>query len=188
MVTSTDIVNEALVLIGGNQPPVTGAAPNFDSSATGKVAAKIYASCVAAVLRQFSWDFARTAAGLALTANAAPFPWAYEYSYPANCVQVLQLTPAALDDANNPAPLAWAVGNAIVAGVQSRVIWTNAQNANAVFTISPAESTWDALFRAAVVRMLASEFAMGVAGRPDTAQANLQSAGAFETIGEGRDS
>ena len=35
-VSSTDIVNEALQLIGDDGPPVTGVAPNFNSSTAGK--------------------------------------------------------------------------------------------------------------------------------------------------------
>jgi hypothetical protein len=188
MVTSTDIVNEALQHMGGNSQPVTGIAPNFDNSTLGKTAAKVYAPAVAAMARQFSWDFARTVAILTLSGNVAPFPWAYEYLYPAQCVQIWQLAPATLADPNNPLPTRWSRGVAVVTGVQSSVIWSNVQNAQAIFNGNPSESTWDTLFRQAVVRMLASIFAMADAGKVDFAQAALESSGAFETIAESRDS
>ena len=187
-VTSQDIINEAIQIIGDDQPFVTGQAPNFDNSAAGKVASKIYASVVATVARQFAWSFARTTAALSLTGNTAPFPWAYEYLYPAGCVQVWQLAPASLADPNNPLPINWARGIALVSSVQSSVIWTNQASAHAIFNGNPAESTWDSLFRQTVVRMLASELAMGVAGKPDASQMALESAGAFSKLGEGRES
>ena len=65
---------------------------------------------------------------------------------------------------------------------------TNVAGAQAVFTNQPPESTWDALFVEAVVRLLASELAMATAGKPDTAKDTLQQAAQFEKLGEGRDS
>ena len=188
VVSSQDIVNEALQLIGGDGPPVTGVAPNFDSTAAGKAAAKCYTACVAAVARQNAWDFARQNATLTLTANTAPFPWAKEYIYPSNCIQIWQLCPATLADPNDPQPVTWAVGNAIVSGVQARVIWTDLASAHAIFNGNPLESTWDPIFRATVVRMLASELAMALAGKPETSQVLLEQAGAFQNIGVERDS
>ena len=187
MTTSTDIVNEALQLIGDNQPPVTGVAPGFDTSTAGKAAALLYGSVVAAVGRQFEWDFARKTVALALTANTAPYPWTYEYSYPSNGIEVWQLLPGSETDPNNPLPYNFAVGNAIVSGAQARVIWTNLASAYCTYNNNPNENTWDALFHQAVVRLLASGLSMALAGKPDLANLMIQSGAAFETIGEQRD-
>ncbi|MBB3453888.1 hypothetical protein FHT86_002144 [Rhizobium sp. BK313] len=188
MTSSTDIVNQAIQLIGNNQTPVTGTAPNFDNSPSGKAAAALYAPCVQTVGRQFGWDFARNTVALALSGNPAPFPWAFEYVYPANGVQIWQLLPPSLDDPNNPLPITWVVANAVVSGAQKRVIHTDLASASAVYNNNPSENSWDALFREAVVRLLASEMAMALAGRPETSQGLLESGGAFESAGEGRDS
>jgi hypothetical protein len=189
MTTSNDIVNEALLLFGNDGPPVTGVAPLFDSSAAGKAASRIYQSCVAAVAREYEWDFSRQqGVNLTLSGNVAPFPWAYEYVYPPQCIQLWQLAPAVLADPNDPQPLRWSVGNNVVGGTQSRVIWSNVQNAKAAFNGNPAEGTWDSLFRAAVVRVLASELSMALAGKPDSSQTLLEHAGAFQNIGVERDS
>ena len=83
MSTDVDVVNEALVLVGYDGAPVTGSAPNFDTSIAGKIAARIYVTPVQAVARQNEWDFARQVSALTLSGNAAPFPWSYEYLYPA---------------------------------------------------------------------------------------------------------
>src|ERR1700761_3301085 len=92
------IVNQAIILIGDYQPPVTGLAPNFDSSVAGKAAAQLYGLCVRAVGRQFGWDFARNQVSLTLTGNSAPLGYSFEYAYPmfggAVAVQVWQIVPA----------------------------------------------------------------------------------------------
>jgi hypothetical protein len=186
-VTSNDIANQAIEYTGNNQPLVTGNAPGFDGSPNGIILQKIYAPAVATVARQWGWDLARNSFALVPTGNAAPLGYAFEYAYPPNGIEVWQLTPQfPLADPNNPLPVNWNIGNAIVAGTQSKVIWTNLANAQAVYNNNPNENTWDALFREAVVRLLASELAMAGTGRPDTSQALLESGAAFESIGEGR--
>ena len=185
-VTSNDIVNQAIQLFGNNQPRVTGNAPNFDSSPTGKAAALLYGPCVQTVGRQFGWDFARNSFALAPTGNVAPFPWAYEYTYPANGIEIWQLLPATVADPNDPLPVNWSVGNTVVGSIQTKVIWTNQSGAVAIYNNNPTESTWDPLFREAVVRLLASELGMALAGRPETSQNLLESGAAFESLGESR--
>lgn len=186
-VSSTDIVNQALQYIGDNAPVVTGTAPNFDTSPAGKAAALLYTPCVQAVGRQFGWDFARNNATLVATANIAPYPWGHEYRYPGNGVQVWQLIPNdPTADPNNPLPVNWVVANAIVAGTQTKVIHCDLVAPLAVYNNMPNESTWDPLFREAVVRLLASEMGMALAGRPDTAAAMLDSGARFEGVGEQR--
>jgi hypothetical protein len=186
-VSSNDIANESLQLIGNNMPPVVGQAPNFDNSSAGVALQKLYTPCVQTVARQWGWDFARNTVALTLTGNSPADPsWLYEYAYPTSGVEVWQLIPATLPDPNNPLPVNWSVGNTQVAGAQTKVIWTNLQNAKANYNNAPTEGTWDPLFREAVVRLLASELAMATMGRPDTAQALLESGAAFESIGEGR--
>lgn len=187
-VTSTDVGNQALMEMGGNQPLVTGLAPTFDDSTAGKALQRLYVPCVQFVGRQFGWDFARAAVALSLSGNAAPFGWTYEYLYPTNGIQVWQITPATITDPFNPAPANWVVGNAVVGSVQKKVIWTNLQNAYAYYNNNPTEDTWDPGFRESVVRLLASELSLALGGNPQASQVLLQSAGSVEQIAEGRDS
>lgn len=184
-VTSQDIANQAIQYIGNNQPFITGQAPTFDDSTTGKILQKIYAPCVAAVQRQWGWDASRNTVALTLSGNPAPFPWALQYLYPTNGIQVWQLLSAAADKLN-PLPANWSVANDIVAAIQVKVINTDLAAALAVYNNNPNENTWDALFREAVARLLASELAMASAGRPDAAQAMLESGAALENIAEKR--
>ena len=185
-VTSNDIANQAILILGDDQPFVQGQAPSFDQSAAGKALQKLYAPCVATVQRQFGWDASRNVVALTLTANPPPLGFAYEYSYPGNGIEVWQLMPQTLSDPNNPLPVNWDVGNNQVAGTQTKVIWTNLQNAQAVYNNNPSENTWDALFRETVVRLLASELAIALAGKPDTSQLLLESGAGFGNLGEQR--
>ena len=45
-VTSNTIANQAIFLIGGNTPPVTGFAPTFDNSTAGVALHELYAAAV----------------------------------------------------------------------------------------------------------------------------------------------
>ena len=186
--TSNTIANSAIQMIGDNQPPVTGLAPSFDNSAAGQALQKLYAPCVATVMRQFGYDRARAQVALNLTGNTAPYPFAYEYSYPAGCVQIWQLMPASIPDINTPLPQNWSVGNNVVAGVQQTVIWSNLAGAMAWFNNNPAESTWDPLMREAIVRLLSSELSLALEGKPDLSQSFLETGGAFQSLSETRDS
>lgn len=184
--TSNDVANQAIQLIGDNNvPAVSGQAPIFDTSPAGIALKNLYASVVQTVARQSGWDFARHTVVLAATGNAPPFPWTFEYGYPAG-VEVWQLMPSVLADPNNPLPVNWVVANAVVGSAQVRVIHTNLASAQAVFNNAPTEAAWDSLFRESVARLLASELAMALASKPDSAQSYLQSGGAFESIGEER--
>lgn len=186
-VTSNDIANQAIQLIGDNQPAVTGQYPNFDSSTAGLALQRLYGPVVQTVGRQFAWDMARQTVALQLSGNSPPWPWTFEYLYPPNGIQVWQLHPNNLPDVNNPLPYNWSIGNAVVGGQQQRVIWSNLATAYCTYNNNPNENTWDALFRETVVSLLSSELAMAIAGKPDAAQMYLERGGSFENIGESRE-
>jgi len=186
--TSNDIVNQALQMMGDNAPTVTGNAPTFDTSPAGRAAALLYAPCVAYVARQFEWDFARTTIALVASGNVPPDPWTQEYLYPAAAVQVWQIKAASLADPNDPTPTNWLRGNTLVGGTQTSVIWTDVATAVAIYNDNPGPAVWASDFREAVTRLLASEFAIALAGRPDTSAVLLQSAGQVGSGARTRDS
>lgn len=185
-VTSNDVANEALQLIGDNAPSVSGQNPTWDGTTAGVALSKLYSAVVATVARQWGWDLARNTVALTPSGNTPLEPWSAEYLYPQNGIEVWQLMPATITDPNNPLPINWNVANTLVTGVQTKVIQCSIAGALAVYNNNPNESTWDALFREAVVRLLSSELSMALYGRPDSAEAYLQSGAAFESIGEGR--
>lgn len=188
--TSTDVANQALQIIGDNETVVTGLYPNFTSiNPPASIALNlIYGTVVASVARQFSWDYARAQAPMTLSGNVGPIGWMYEYLYPTNAAQVWQLIPPTIADPNDPIPVRWARANNLVSGIQVPVIWTNLADAVAVFNNNPLESVWDPIFTQTVIRVLANELATALAGRPDTATAMMEIGSTYETIGESRDS
>lgn len=184
--TPTAVVNQAINLIGDNQSLVTGTLPNFDTSPAGVAASLLYTPTVQAVARGYGWDFNRNIATLALSGNVAPLEWTFEYIYPASGLEVRQVMPSVLVDANNPIPVRWDIGYVSVGGTLTKVIWTNVANAIAKITGQPPETLWDAGFEMTVVRLLASGMAMALAGKPETAKLMLESAGDFERAAEMR--
>jgi len=184
--TSNDIANEALQLIGDNTPAVSGQNPTWDGSTAGIALSKLYSAVVATVARQWQWDLARNTIALTPSGNTPPEPWSQEFIYPNNGIEVWQLMPPTIADPNNPLPVNWNVANNLVNGTQTKVIQCNLAGALAVYNNNPSEATWDALFREAVVRLLASELSMALFGRPDSAQSYLEQGAAFESIGEAR--
>lgn len=187
-VTAAEIVNRAIQFVGGfnNNKPVTGSPPTFDGTPLGLAAGTLYNSAIQTVARQNGWDFSRNVATLALSGNAAPQGYALEYIYPTNGIQVRQLVPATFPDTYDPLPISWTVGNALVAAVPTKVIWTDLASAKASFTNQPPPDLWDALFTEAVVRLLASELATAIPGKPDSAAQVLGQAATFEGLGAQR--
>jgi hypothetical protein len=186
--TAADIVNRALQEIAA-QATVTGTNPTFDGSAAGNAAGILYDGVVQTILRSQDWEFARReAVTLATDGNVAPPPWAAEYVYPADCMRLLQVMPATLVP-NDPQPVVWSVAEVTVSGQPAKAILTNQANARATYMSSaPTENQWDSIFTEAVVRMLASELAMALGGRPDFSEKMLQISGGLVQSGGGRDS
>lgn len=186
MTAPSDLVNRALLYIGDNQPPVTGSLPNFDNSTAGIAAGVLYTPCVQTVARMFGYDFSRRQAVLVLSGNPSPVEWGFEYLYPANGIEVRQILPPSIPRPNNPVPIRWTVGNMNVTGAPTKIIWTNQASAIASFTNQPPEGLWDAGFTEAVVRLLASELAMALSGKPETSKIMLESGQMFEQDAETR--
>jgi len=172
--------------MGDNMPAVTGLAPTFDNSPAGKALQYLYTETVQAVQRRFEWDASRRVYALTLSGNTAPLGYDFEYIYPTVGIEIWNLTSATADP-NDPLPTNWSVGNALVAGVQTKVIWSDVASALAVYNNQPTEAVWDSAFTEAVVRELASKLAMALAGRPETEQLFLQSGEAAINIATSRD-
>lgn len=189
-ITSNTIANQALIIAGGsNQPLIVGEWPNFAETGNGSTAAKaanqLYGTVIQTVGRQFEWDFARRTIALVLSGNIAPFPWDFEYLYPTNGIEVWNILPSS-GDPLDPLPYNFQVANVVVGAAIQKVIQADLADALVIYNNNPNESTWDPGFREAAVRLLASEFASAVFGKPDLSQMLLQSASSFESVGEAR--
>lgn len=182
------IANMAIQMVGDNQPAVTGFAPTFDNSPAGVALQFLYNETVQAVQRRFEWDASRRVLALTLSGNTGPYVdgYLYEYLYPSVAIEIWNLTTAAADP-NDPLPANWTVGNTLVSGVQTKVIWTSVASAQGVYNNNVTEAAWDAGFTEAVVRELGSKLAMALAGRPETEQSFLQSGEAAIGVAQTRD-
>lgn len=187
--TSNTIANQAINLIGDNQPAVSGFDPVWDGSPAGKALQTIYGPTVQAVQREYGWDASRRQVTLALSGNAGPFlagQFSLEYIYPANGIEIWEVQPAAPADKNDPLPENWTVGNTLVNGVQTKVLWTDIADAVAIYNNNPTEAVWDAGFQEAVVRAIASKLAEALAGKPETAGLMGQTAQMASEMNKGR--
>lgn len=183
--SSQAVVNAALELIAA-QTQITSL---NDGSPAAAAASVIYTPVVQLMLREMDPAFARLTATLTIQAGTtAPSPWTYAYAYPSDCVRLRQVRPPAsgtgsLADVNNPYPVKANVAVAIVSAAPVKVIFSNQQNALAVYTSSSVvEADWDSDFSDAAVRRLANPLAMALSGRPDFANAVLQQAAMSEQI------
>jgi hypothetical protein len=186
--TAADIVNRALQEIAA-QATVTGVNPTFDGSAAGNAAGILYNGVVATILREQDWEFARREGiGLTLTGNPPLAGWGFEYAYPSDCIRLLQVMPSTFTP-NDPQPVRWSVGEDVVSGSPAKVILTDQASAGATYISNTMpETLWDSIFTEAVVRMLASELAMALGGRPDFSEKMLQISGGLVQSGGGKDS
>ena len=188
--TSTAIVNRAAAQIAG-QAQVSGTFPNFTGGGNVSTYANIlYAGVVNMVARQQDWECFRYVVALTPSGNAPLYPWTFEYLYPADCLRVRQVTPATWNQ-NDPQPVQWSVEEHPISGVATKVIGCNTAAASLVYTTSypnVTEAQWDPLFQEAVVRTLASELSMAIAGRPDFSRVILEQAGQIVGAGAGKDS
>lgn len=171
-------------------PLVTGQNPLWDASPAGVALRYLYGPCVATVQRRFAWDASRRVIALVASGNAGPFlmgAFDSEYLYPSNGIEVWLIQPTVLIDINDPLPLNFSTGNTLVGGVQKKVLWTSVPTPVAVYNNNVSEDSWDPLFRESVVRLLASELAEAVAGRPDTEAVQLAAAEKAAAMATSRD-
>lgn len=180
-ITVTSVVNYALELIA-SQTFITSI---LDGSPAANAAAIVFNPTVVLLLRELDPDFARFTAPLVAAITPSNFPWwAYEYTYPLDCLRVRQVRPpssgvGSLVDLNNPMPVRSNVATDVISGAPVKVILTNQQNALAVYTTSDvaiATNLWDAVFAEAVARRLGNPLSLALSGRPDLAKNLLEEA------------
>lgn len=180
--TPASMVNRALQEIAA-QATVTGVPPVFDNSAAGLAAGILYPGAITLLLRQQDYEFARRDVNLTLQADHG-YPWAYAYTYPADCLKVRQVAPATWDQ-NDPQAVRWEVME-LDGG---KIIACNVPTAVLTYTTSGVtEAQFDSVFEETLVRYLASELVMSLGGRPDFSEKMLEHSGMLVGLGAGKDS
>lgn len=115
--------------------------------------------------------------------GVAAVPWRYVYTYPGDALRIRQLTPLIFDRLD-PRPLEW---NITGTDVTTRRILTNTEIEYCIYTKAVNEAYWDAMFREAFVRMLASALAFALENRIEASKVKLDEALGFAGIAKVRD-
>lgn len=137
--------------------------PGGGLSAAATAANVLYTASVEYMLREQDWEFSRLVTELT-HAGVAPTYWTYAYTYPVDCVRVRQVQPISWNPLD-PQPMTWGTG--VIAG-PTKAIFANVSPILLTYSSdSGGEALWDIGFQTALVRFLASRFAMALAGRPD---------------------
>ncbi len=184
--TDLSICNRAIAECIGRYT-MTGTLPNFDQSAAAQACALLYVPAWQMLLREQDTEFSRVANFL-VPGGAPDFPWSYSYFYPVDCLKIRSVVPANWN-LNDPQAIRWSEQIQDISSASTRVIFTNVPNAVLVYTtLAVTPAIWDSNFEESVVRLLASELALALAGRPDLSRTLLGQAGNILQSGEGKDS
>jgi hypothetical protein len=200
-----DIARQSLAQIG-QQISISSFS---DTSPAGKTAQLLYTPTVRSLLRAAPWGFARAQIALTLwksatvngapSANPPPQPWLYSYEYPNDCLKLRYLRPTLPSTiVGVPLTTGGSVSQWLPQGISAmpfvdgtdfdgsdnfvRVVMTNVLQAQAIYVrdLSQFPDTWDPIFTAAVVAMLAAYFINALAR--NAAQMNQQIAMAKSMI------
>lgn len=183
-VTSTDIVNRALQLVGTR----TTVASLVEVSNEATQANICYAAVRDWCLGVTNWNFARRSAALAVnkqtavpptvpwaTATSVSPPWKYSYTLPADCLQVQYITNSDINADSTlflGEPKRFVVAADTVAAVLQRVLLTNEPNIVCIYTAQITDPTqWPWMFERLVVSALAWTLCMALDGDKDQIKA-----------------
>jgi hypothetical protein len=150
--TIESICNQALDVIGyarhiGNI---------YEGSKAARVALDLYGQTRDEVLASEPWYFARSEIALVVTGVAAPVPWAFEFTFPANAIKLWSVKPSVIPI--DPAPINWLESTDTRLGGTKRSILTTFAPAIGVFTqkiIDPA--AWPPEFATGLIMELAKK-------------------------------
>jgi hypothetical protein len=182
MTSQIDIANRALSRIGTQKTIANFTDPTPAATQCGLW----YDQVRQALLRTAPWAFARrqqplTQTGDAVPDNTAPFPWMYQYAYPADCLKfryVLPSAPASTASAPNVSDTSWTQWQQPnrahrymldtifdAESNPSRILVSNVPNAIGCYTYDcTVPDMFDPLFTRALVEALAAELVMPLSG------------------------
>lgn len=166
MTSPVDICNAALSLMG-SRSTIT----NLNEGSAEAINCSIwYDRLRKQLLRSAPWGFARTQVLLtqlgSLAASTAPYPWAYKYSYPNDCLKLRYILPQPSDPTQ---VTCWSPSRAyrfLVANDPSgRVLLSNVFSAIGVYTKDEGNpAMFDPLFEGALIALLAAHLVIPLSG------------------------
>lgn len=139
-----------------------------DPSTEAQMCARYYPHCLALMLDDYTWEFLKRIANLALLATNERSPeWSYAYALPSDCGQALRLMPSAptITDATlwrdpmaMPIPRWW---DQFI--IENGVLYTNIASARLEYASNAAdEAVFPPMFREALRKLLAANLAIPI--------------------------
>lgn len=161
MPTAVDLVNQALVELGG-RPEVESLTDTASDSA--RIANAVYATVRDTLLQQHPWNFAMARAEVEADDTDPDFGWSKRYALPDDCLRVWRLS----DEPTNK--LGWAV--------EGGWLLTDEASPIELRYIARVEDPddWSPAFQRAVIGELAAAMAMAISNTAAVAQAARQTA------------
>jgi hypothetical protein len=167
MASVVDVCNLSLAHLG-DEATVSSISPP-DGSAQADHCKRFYPIARDALLEEVAWNFATRRIVLAETANTPPDVWAYEYAYPGSCLRILAILDSSGDE---NAPQDYMQGTD---DTGAKVIWTNTEDATALFTFAVTDTTkFSTLFVTTLSYLLASYLAGPITRDPGTKKSMYQ--------------
>jgi hypothetical protein len=182
MADQLELVNQALA-VAGTRTQLTAV---DTSTSEGSYAGLFYNPIRDFMLREGDYDWA-LAYVVPTISGVVPNPWTYQYSYPPTALRIRQVIPAVYDPLD-PQPIAWNVITTGPGAGASHFIITKEQLQGVVFTYAPHENFWDAIFREAFVRYLASCLIFALENRIEATREQMNAALEFAGLANMRDS
>lgn len=163
MASEVDIYNMALNQVGHSK---TVANPNEDSKEA-RICRAHFANLRDFALRDFDWNFARRHKALALSTDAAPTNWLYNYTLPQDCLKARRIAVPGVRVAKK--------GERIPFEVAGGRIFTDQPDAELIYTARVTDTTqFDSMFVMALAWLMVPYVAMGLVIKTDAAQMGHQ--------------
>ena len=163
MSSKADLANLALTQVG-----ITKFIGNLETDRTleARVCRRWFEPSKQTLLRSRDWNVARRRTALAETGGTAPTNWEFEYTYPNSCLAIRGLILPGLSWPRKDQKIPFEIANSGTA----KVIYTDLENAEAVWTSDIGTELFDALMEDAFVYLLASRIAIPLSVKPDMAK------------------
>lgn len=132
----------------------------FEGSPAARVMLEVYSQMRDEVMAMGDWPFARRVVALtAVAGQTPPSPWLFEYTYPTDCLRVIQVKPGPLTGgarSQDPQPVLWDIFNDQRPATPVQAILTDQTTAILSYMARVTDpATWNPQFIAVFVAALA---------------------------------
>lgn len=165
----------------------------YEGSAASRVALAYYSQTRRETIQMGNWPFAYREVALNAVGGATPpSPWAYEYTYPSDCLRARQVRPGPLTGGtrnNNPTPLLWQEYNDQTQNPIARTILSDQSPAVLTYNGDVTDpTTWPPEFIRTFVSRLAEKLSFGLFKGADIIKGRVELAGLATAEGMSVDS